>query len=418
MVVDVDGERSFKVWGRQGARTTLSFANARYAAVPARWRGTRRGLGRRLRQRQPAPPRRARVSPGDRPTVASADRRQQLLLLLRAPVRSSAQISAGHRAVQQRRLRHRPYRRSQGAWHPYGRPLVQDPRYLSDELAVSVLFSSNYALYGDMSARANAIYRGFSPSVEIYSIDESFLDVSDIAARSSGRRLRVTFAPPCWPGPACRPASASGRPRRWPSSPTMSPRKTPASAASATSPTRPHREALDGGDQWLEEVWGIGPEHRRRSCTRSAAERSPTCATLILAACQEWPDRRRSPHRPRAAGRGRASTSKTIAPTRKGCAVTRSFSRRVEDLTTMEQAVATHATRLGEKLRRGWPRHRSRITVFFHTSEHDRTSPQRSASTVVTLPEATSDTLVLAQARRPRAHDACGARVTGTARPG
>ena len=30
VVVDVDGERSFKVWGRQGARATLSFANARY----------------------------------------------------------------------------------------------------------------------------------------------------------------------------------------------------------------------------------------------------------------------------------------------------------------------------------------------------------------------------------------------------
>ena len=31
MVVDVDGERSFKVWGRQGTSTTLSFANPRYA---------------------------------------------------------------------------------------------------------------------------------------------------------------------------------------------------------------------------------------------------------------------------------------------------------------------------------------------------------------------------------------------------
>ncbi len=32
VVVDVDGERSFKVWGRQGARATLSFANPRYPA--------------------------------------------------------------------------------------------------------------------------------------------------------------------------------------------------------------------------------------------------------------------------------------------------------------------------------------------------------------------------------------------------
>ena len=32
VVVDVDGERSFKVWGRQGSRATLSFANPRYPA--------------------------------------------------------------------------------------------------------------------------------------------------------------------------------------------------------------------------------------------------------------------------------------------------------------------------------------------------------------------------------------------------
>ena len=32
VVVDVDGERSFKVWGRQGIVVTLSFANPRYPA--------------------------------------------------------------------------------------------------------------------------------------------------------------------------------------------------------------------------------------------------------------------------------------------------------------------------------------------------------------------------------------------------
>ena len=87
----------------------------------------------------------------------------------------------------------------------------------------------------------------------------------------------------------------------------------------------------------------------------------------------------------------------TVAPTRKGCAVTRSFSSRVENRDTMEQAIATHAARLGEKLRRGGLG-TDHVTVFFHTSEHDTGSPQRSVSTIATLPEATSDTLVLAKA--------------------
>jgi DNA polymerase V len=87
----------------------------------------------------------------------------------------------------------------------------------------------------------------------------------------------------------------------------------------------------------------------------------------------------------------------TLPATRKGCAVTRSFSTRVEDLSTMEEAVAAHASRLGEKLR-GERLGTDHVTVFFHTSEHDRDRPQRSVSTVVTLPEASNDTRVLVKA--------------------
>ncbi|MBX9838362.1 MAG: DNA polymerase V subunit UmuC, partial [Silvanigrellaceae bacterium] len=39
-------------------------------------------------------------------------------------------------------------------------------------------FSSNYALYGDISSRIMKILEQFSPEVEVYSIDEAFIDVS------------------------------------------------------------------------------------------------------------------------------------------------------------------------------------------------------------------------------------------------
>lgn len=86
-----------------------------------------------------------------------------------------------------------------------------------------------------------------------------------------------------------------------------------------------------------------------------------------------------------------------VAATRKGCAVTGSFSDRFEDRATKEQAVAAHATRLGEKRRREGLG-TDHVTVFFHTSEHDRNWPQRSVSTVVALPESSNDTLVLVKA--------------------
>lgn len=60
-----------------------------------------------------------------------------------------------------------------------GKPLfqVQD---IVDEHKINV-FSSNYALYGDISARIMKTLYDFSPDVEIYSIDEAFIDLTDIS---------------------------------------------------------------------------------------------------------------------------------------------------------------------------------------------------------------------------------------------
>ena len=40
------------------------------------------------------------------------------------------------------------------------------------------IFSSNYALYGDLSRRVMKVLKTFSTNVEIYSIDEAFIDLS------------------------------------------------------------------------------------------------------------------------------------------------------------------------------------------------------------------------------------------------
>ena len=40
------------------------------------------------------------------------------------------------------------------------------------------IFSSNYALYGDLSRRVMKVLKGFTDKIEIYSIDEAFLDLS------------------------------------------------------------------------------------------------------------------------------------------------------------------------------------------------------------------------------------------------
>ncbi|MCJ2039014.1 Y-family DNA polymerase [Methylobacterium sp. J-059] len=255
------------------------------------------------------------------------------------------------------------------------------------------VYSSNYALYGDMSARVNAVYRDFSPRIEIYSIDESFLDISDVRERdreSLARDMRETV-------------------RAWTGIPTcvgIGPTKTLAKLANHVAKKNP----ILGGvcdltdpeqyDHWIirvpvADIWGVGPANARRlealGCDSAADVRDldPKIARKAMTVVGE-----RLVHELRGTP---CLDLETVAATRKGCAVTRSFSERVEDRATMEQAVATHASRLGEKLRREGLA-TNHVTVFFHTSEHDRDRPQRSVSTVVTLPEATSDTLALVKA--------------------
>ncbi|WLG59628.1 translesion error-prone DNA polymerase V subunit UmuC [Pseudomonas extremorientalis] len=58
-----------------------------------------------------------------------------------------------------------------------------------------VAFSSNYALYGDMSERVMTIIESLVPALEVYSIDEAFADLTGVPGDLSalGRHLRSTL---------------------------------------------------------------------------------------------------------------------------------------------------------------------------------------------------------------------------------
>ncbi|QZN96716.1 hypothetical protein K6K13_04615 [Symbiopectobacterium purcellii] len=57
-------------------------------------------------------------------------------------------------------------------------------------------FSSNYALYGELSARVMAILESMAPKIFVYSIDEAFLQIDGIEASEPlahyGHRVRAT----------------------------------------------------------------------------------------------------------------------------------------------------------------------------------------------------------------------------------
>lgn len=71
-----------------------------------------------------------------------------------------------------------------------------DPWHLNkDKFAKQAVIvrSSNYTLYGDLSSRVVTVLRGFTPELEIYSIDEAFLPLAGFADPvDHARRLRAT----------------------------------------------------------------------------------------------------------------------------------------------------------------------------------------------------------------------------------
>lgn len=252
------------------------------------------------------------------------------------------------------------------------------------------VFSSNYTLYGDMSRRLNAVYETFTADIEIYSIDESFLEISRLAItyrREWASDLRATALQ--WTGiPTCV---------------GIGPTKTLAKIANRWAKTDPAGvcDLMDDACRAdvmarfsVADVWGVGRQTAKKLAALGVetaaqfAALDPKRARSLLTVVGE-----RMVHELN----GRPCIAfEDVQPLRKGCAVTRSFGQRVTDVQSMREAVASYATRLGEKLRK-WGLATDRFTVFMHTSPFDD-GPHRSVSHACRLPEATNDTRALVAA--------------------
>ena len=259
-----------------------------------------------------------------------------------------------------------------------------------------VVRSSNYTLYGDMQRRVVAAVEEFASEVEIYSIDESFLDLEpfrdrDLVVHANAMRAQVA---------------------RWTTIPTcvgIGPTKTLAKLGNAAAKKNP---LFDGvGDMrdaavraWVldrfpaGDVWGVG----RATATKLAAlgivtagqirdmqiKQARAVGTVVLerlvAELQGVP----------------ASAVEMIEPQRKGMAVTRSFGTPVSDIDTLMGAVAQYAMRAGEKLR-SHGLVAGQLTVFFHTNRFKKDAGQYQGMRRIALYPMTADSLeLLAAARR------------------
>lgn len=269
-----------------------------------------------------------------------------------------------------------------------GQPLFQ-VRELVREHRVQVL-SSNYTLYGDMSQRVVDCLATFTPRLENYSIDESFLDLEGL----SGRDLTAYGH------------EISLKVRKWTGIPTcvgIGSTKTQAKLANFVAKKRPeYRSVCDLRDPETRaavlptipvgEVWGVGRQSVAKLATVGVttagdlAALDPRIARRLLSVVGE-----RIVYELRGIS---CLGLEEVAPQRKGTAVTRSFGQPVLRWDDMREAIAAFATRAAEKLR-AHGLAAEHLQVFVHTSPFRDDEPRYGNAANVLLRPQTNDTAIL-----------------------
>jgi DNA polymerase V len=257
--------------------------------------------------------------------------------------------------------------------------------------------SSNYTLYGDMSNRVMTILRSYSPNVELYSIDESFLSLNGMDGM--------------WASPAVMGQAIRTRILQWTGLPVcvgVGSSKTQAKLANHVAKKFPLFDSVCDFTtmsvarmRWLfvridvGEVWGVGHRIAARlhamgiHSVQDLKEASPRgirdiFGVVMERTCQEL--------------RGLSCLAlEEVAPPRKEIVSSKSFGAMATDIGALEEAVSTYITRASEKLRA----QRSvcgAIHVFVQTNRFRQQDPQYSSGVTVPLLDPTDDDRILAGA--------------------
>ena len=267
------------------------------------------------------------------------------------------------------------------------------------------VFSSNYALYGDLSQRVMDVLGQLEPEVEVYSIDEAFFrlplaEESDL--RANGRHIRATIRQQVG-----IPVSIG-----------IGPTKTLAKVANRIAKKQPGHAGvfaiLPGQDidpllarVEVGDVWGIGS----RSVSKLAA-RGIRSALDLKNADPAWVRKTLTVTGARTqqelAGASCIPLAECPAP-RQSIVTSRSFGQPVTGLADLKEALAAYVTVAAEKLR-ALGLKAACLQVFLATNRFRSDEPQHASGATVLLPRPTSGT--------PELIRAAGELLAGLYRPG
>ena len=248
--------------------------------------------------------------------------------------------------------------------------------------------SSNYALYADMSNRVMSILSQFTPTQEVYSIDESFLDLSGIRElRDVSYKIKQTVGQ--WTGiPVCV---------------GIGPTKTLAKLANQVAKNHPKSKGVFNFNDLNEsqkdallskievsQVWGVG----RRLTNRLNAYKVYTVQDLKLA---DTPTLRAEfgvvMEKTQRELRELSCIDMTqVEPAKKQIVCSRSFGQMITDVNALKDAVSLFVSNACQKLR-AQQSHACIIQVFLSTNRFRAELPQYNPCISVPLPQPTNDTV-------------------------
>ena len=258
-------------------------------------------------------------------------------------------------------------------------------------------YSSNYTLYGDMSGRVVEVLRKFTPNLEVYSIDESFLQIETVLKQyadptSLGQIIKqdvkdTTGLPVCVGIGASKTLAKLANHLA---------KKNPQFAGVCDISSMPKAMLY----QWMAEtavgeVWGIGGKTAKKlkelkiNSIFDLVQISPQAmrqqfGVVIERICYEL--------------RGVSCLQlEEVAPAKQQIISSRSFGKPVTSLEGLSESVATHAARGAEKLR-SQKSVTGALTIFVQTNSHKPFEPQHHQSITVVLSDPSDNTLTITSA--------------------
>lgn len=256
-----------------------------------------------------------------------------------------------------------------------------------------VAFSSNYALYGDMSERVMSLIESMVPAAEVYSIDECFADLTGVQGSLTefGRQVRAKVLK-CTGIPV---GVGIARTKTLAKLANHTAKRLQAQTGGVVDICDPFKRDWVLRNTEVKEVWGIG----RRMTAHLEAMGIRTA--MDLAKADPWTLRQKFSVVVEKTARELAGTAclelEDAAPPKQEICCSRMFGKRLTELAPIKQAVASYAGRAAEKLRsQGSVCKRMRVSI--RTGMFNPDEAKYAKGVLVELPYPTNDTLLLTRA--------------------